>query len=202
MSRVPEPSEAAARLGGLLRQLNRAVLDPELTDATRRRLVEELSGSAEGASVPTSRYLSAEAADFRAGPGGKIDPRGTHPLYGAASGTGVAMSVGVTAERLSLGIRFDVRHEGAPGWVHGGFVAAMFDVALGRAASEFGARGPTANMSISYTSPTPVDVDVVVDAWLDRREGRKSFVGAELRLLDGGGVCATAEALFIQPVSS
>ena len=200
MSAASEPpTRTARRLGALLQRLNAWVLDAELTDDERGRLADALDGLVAAASTPGSRYVPEEAERFPGGTTGGLDPRGTHPYYGAAAGTSTPMALGVQGERAELRVRYDVRHEGAPGRVHGGVIAAGFDIVLGRAATEFGARGPTGEMTVRYLEPSPLHVELDYRAWLERREGRKSFVAGELRRSDTRAPCARGWAVYIAP---
>lgn len=192
------PSPAAVELAARLRAVHRRVLDPGLSDAERAALAEQLALIVGDAPVPTSRYTTEEVATFRTAANAGVNPRGTHPFYGAANPSGVAMRFEGDGERVAVHARFDIRHEGAPGWVHGGIVASGFDIVLGQAAVAFGGRGPTGTMSIRFRAPTPIDVDVVYSATLERQEDRKTFVEAELRRTDTGELCATSRAVFIR----
>jgi acyl-CoA thioesterase FadM len=89
-------------------------------------------------------------------------------------------------------------------WAHGGAIASGFDIVLGRAVTEFADRGPTAEIHIRYRTPTPLGADVEFRSWLDRREGRKTFVAGDLRIAGSGVVCAEATGLFVaaQPPAS
>ena len=65
----------------------------------------------------------------------------------------------------------------------------------------------TAYLNIKYLKPVRSGAAVQVVAWYAKREGRKSFVNAEVRQNVGGGeddsgevvVCASAEGLFVVP---
>ena len=94
-------------------------------------------------------------------------------------------------------VRFDLIHEGPPGWAHGGHVAWVFDQAFGQhvVASELG--GPTHRLEVVYRRGTPLFRPLDYELRTDRREGRKIFASAELR--DGDTILAEARALFVEP---
>jgi len=90
---------------------------------------------------------------------------------------------------------FGPAFEGAPGRVHGGLVAAVFDDVLGSAMAQARTPGFTGRLTVHYRAPVPVDRRVVFRAWPGTREGRKLHAHAEARLDDL--VLATADALFV-----
>ena len=198
---VQHASPAARELGSLLATLNALVLDPTLDDAMRQDIAATIRPLVADREPPATRYTPDEATALGAGEAVSVDPRGTHPLYGAANGAAAAMRF-ATTDRLRVTVAYDVRHEGAPGWVHGGVIAAGFDVALGQAAAELADRGPTARVQTDFIEPTPVGTAVVYEAWIAGREGRKIYVEGELRRTDTGGLCARGDALFITPRST
>ncbi len=97
--------------------------------------------------------------------------------------------------RVVCDVTFGPAYEGPPGCVHGGYVAGAFDELLGAAQSLSGTQGMTAHLGIDYRRPTPLLVPLRMEAWLDRREGRK--IWARGTLSADGELKAEAEALFI-----
>jgi acyl-coenzyme A thioesterase PaaI-like protein len=97
----------------------------------------------------------------------------------------------VAVGELSFGPTF----EGAPGFVHGGFLAAAFDQVFGWLSVIRGVPGLTASLTVHYRKPTPIEVPLVIEASLERQSGKKAFVRAKIRA--GAEVTAEAEALFI-----
>jgi len=86
--------------------------------------------------------------------------------------------------------RFGTAYEGAPGLLHGGFLAAAFDELLGMATIFSGGPGMTRELSVRYLRPTPIDVELVFVARFDGQQGRRISVSAEV---EAAGV-RTAEA--------
>lgn len=91
-------------------------------------------------------------------------------------------------------VTFGPAYEGPPGHCHGGWVAAMFDEALGFAQL---APGFTAYLHVNYRKPTPLNTPLQIRAWVDNVEGRKRLVKGECRL--GDVLLSDAEGLFIAP---
>ena len=91
-------------------------------------------------------------------------------------------------------VTFGPAYEGPPGHCHGGWVAAMFDEALGFAQL---APGFTAYLHVNYRKPTPLKTKLDIRAWVDSVDGRKRLVKGECRL--DGVLLSDAEGLFIAP---
>jgi acyl-coenzyme A thioesterase PaaI-like protein len=92
-------------------------------------------------------------------------------------------------------VTFGDAYEGPPGCVHGGFIAAAFDEVLGMTQSRAGAPGMTAQLDVTYRSPTPLHHELRFDGRIDRVDGRKIYTSATLHA--GDRLCATATGLFI-----
>ena len=92
-------------------------------------------------------------------------------------------------------VNFGRAYEGAPGCVHGGFVAAVFDEALGLACVFSGVPGMTGEITVRYLKPTPIQTPLRIEARFDRQEGRKIYNSGELYA--GDLLIAKATGLFI-----
>ena len=88
-------------------------------------------------------------------------------------------------------------YEGPPGHIHGGYVAAIFDQFMGMAQIIGKQPGMTGTLKVRYLRPSPLNTELQLEAWLDRVEGRKTIISAEIR--NGDCITATCEALFIRP---
>jgi acyl-coenzyme A thioesterase PaaI-like protein len=95
--------------------------------------------------------------------------------------------------RFTLGALY----EGPPGLVHGGVAALVLDQILGEAAAAGGSPGMTGTLTLRYLQGTPLG-DCSAEGWIDRVEGVKTFVHAELRRADGEPT-VRAEGIFILP---
>lgn len=91
----------------------------------------------------------------------------------------------------TLGLAF----EGPPGYVHGGWVALLFDEALGVANVAGGHPGMTGRLSIRYRRPTPLKTELTLEAWTVGRQGRRITTVGTLHA--GSTLCAEAEGLFV-----
>ena len=97
---------------------------------------------------------------------------------------------------LEVRATFGLLHEGPPASVHGGFVALAFDDALGMTNVLSGHGGFTGRLTVRYRSRTPLHAELVLRAWVDRHEGRRTVTRAEL--WHGDVLCAEAEGLFVR----
>jgi uncharacterized protein (TIGR00369 family) len=94
-------------------------------------------------------------------------------------------------------VNLDESHEGFPGVMHGGVIAAILDEAAGRAWGEEPDRFMvTSELKIRYRKPTPVGEALQVKAWPVRRRGRVSMSHSEVQNY-AGEILAEAEAVFV-----
>lgn len=121
------------------------------------------------------------------------------PVMGSMNPIAAPLTINVVEEgvgaRVEGRVAFAGAYEGAPGCVHGGFIASAFDEVLGVAQSASGNPGMTANLSIDYRSPTPVHRELVFVGWCERIDGRKIYTRGTLH--HGATLCAEASGLFI-----
>lgn len=88
-------------------------------------------------------------------------------------------------------------HEGGPGVAHGGWIAATFDEVTGHVTLLSGRLAVTGRMTVSYLKPVPIDRQLRAKAWAVRKEERRWFVEAELRLASTGALLGRAEATMV-----
>jgi acyl-coenzyme A thioesterase PaaI-like protein len=92
---------------------------------------------------------------------------------------------------------FGPRSSGPPGHAHGGSMAAVLDEAMGAAAWRAGHISVAASLQTEFRSMLPLGTDALLEAWVERHEGRKVFTRGLLRG-DDGRLFAEATALFIR----
>lgn len=103
----------------------------------------------------------------------------------------------LSADTMQGRTRFDLVHMGHSAVVHGGFVAQIFDEALGVFPMQLDPPARTAWLRVSYRRGVPIDTDLDLEAHLVEHDGRKVSVRGELQ--HAGETLAEAEALFVQP---
>jgi len=91
---------------------------------------------------------------------------------------------------------FDNGYVGAPGWVHGGALAAVFDQLMGFVLILQGEPCVTAELTVRYHVPTPSHTSLRMKAWATKEVGRNVFIEATCH--DGETHTATATAIFVR----
>jgi acyl-coenzyme A thioesterase PaaI-like protein len=88
-------------------------------------------------------------------------------------------------------------HLGGNSAAHGGTLPLLFDEVLGRVANTgYEKIARTAYIKVNYRNITPLDVELQLDATIDRVEGRKRWGSA--RLFNREMLVADAEGLFVE----
>jgi acyl-coenzyme A thioesterase PaaI-like protein len=98
-------------------------------------------------------------------------------------------------EEYEAYFQFDERHQGGPGLVHGGLVAAVLDEACGLLASWYRFPTVTARIFVRYRRPVPINTELLVRAELEWSRGRRIHI--EAALTDGDERLAEARAAFL-----
>ncbi|XP_028437168.1 acyl-coenzyme A thioesterase THEM4 isoform X3 [Perca flavescens] len=87
--------------------------------------------------------------------------------------------------------------EGPPGHVHGGAIATMIDTVTGTHATILSGPVMTANLNINYRSPIPLGSTVLLESFLDKKEGRKTFISCKVTSSNGSKLHTETTALFL-----
>jgi acyl-coenzyme A thioesterase PaaI-like protein len=183
---------AKRELAGALRELlallpKSALADDELQRlaATAREAAARAAEAGRAASERPSLYAGME--DFQ----------DTGPVVGLSNPIAPPLEASVDPEAgvVRARARFSAAYEGAPGLLHGGILAAAFDELLGLATVFSGGAGMTRDLHVRYLRPTPIEIELHFVARLDRSEGRRLFVSAEVEA--GGARTAEASGVFL-----
>jgi acyl-coenzyme A thioesterase PaaI-like protein len=86
--------------------------------------------------------------------------------------------------------------QGGPGLVHGGILALLIDHAMGCVAAGPERPAMTVRLTMRYLKPTPLGVPLTVSVRLDRIEGRRLHLSADITA--DGQVTVDAEAIFLK----
>lgn len=182
-----------------------------LASAVRRVIAELTSSSATSEAFEEARDLVERAADVLAAREHDRKYQGAEaslvervadpsfldfsPLIGPLNPLAPPLNLVVEDDTVVGTVEFGSAYEGAPGCVHGGFVAAAFDEVLGMTQSLGGPPGMTGRLEVSYRSPTPLHRPLRFVGRVDRVDGRKLHTSATLH--HGDTLCAESYGLFI-----
>jgi acyl-coenzyme A thioesterase PaaI-like protein len=98
-------------------------------------------------------------------------------------------------DRYETTFSFDERHQGGPGLVHGGLVAALLDEACGLLATWYRFPAVTGRMFLRYRRPVPINRDLLARALVEETKGRRIHVRGEL--WDADELLAEARIAFV-----
>lgn len=97
-------------------------------------------------------------------------------------------------------VTFDESKEGGNQIVHGGAMSTVLDEAMGTASYEAHSAGYTATMTFNYASHVPLHQEILIEAWVDKVEGKKMF--AKCRAILADGTIAVTGGAFSLPQKS
>jgi uncharacterized protein (TIGR00369 family) len=184
---------AVGELGSALRDLVDAAVRTEVP-------VAELETATEAARQLAAR-LRAQSRDLHDVP--SVDDasgeRWYSPVYGPGNPVAPPLVASHTPDGRATGrVVVGQAHEGPPGLVHGGVVAALFDHMLARAVRAGGRNGLTAELTVSYRRPVRLGVSLLLTAKLVDADGRRTTARARLVAEDDPGTTlAEADGLFV-----
>ena len=83
------------------------------------------------------------------------------------------------------------------GFVHGGIIGTLLDEVMAKVSRFAGDHAVTAELTVEYLRPVPVDRELVVEGWEVGRAGRKRSRVGEIRDASGA-VLARGRGTFIE----
>ncbi|MBI4616962.1 MAG: PaaI family thioesterase [Planctomycetes bacterium] len=86
--------------------------------------------------------------------------------------------------------------QGAPGFAHGGSLAAPLDEAMGAAAWCAGHRAMAVHLEFDYRKAVPLGTPLLLSGWVTETNGRKIHTKGEARFPDGA-VAVESRGLFV-----
>ena len=100
------------------------------------------------------------------------------------------------AQRIRGNFRLGAEYQGGPGFIHGGIIATVLDEVMGKVCRFREVRAVTAELSIEYLKPVPVDADLVVEGYELEMKGRNLFLVGDIRDVSGK-VLARGKGRFV-----
>ena len=196
--------ELRSFVAGLMRELGHEFVARDLDDATMRHMVEvysELLNTVKelperSRSMPSDSFSSFKMAVPEHGEGEKRQLFADSIISGSANPMGLGAWLWRDGEHVIMEAVLGKAFEGAPQRAHGGIVAALIDETMGLVLAIHQALAFTVQLNITYLAPTPINETLLARSWLERREGRKLFMRAEVTA--GETTIAEATSLFIE----
>lgn len=99
-------------------------------------------------------------------------------------------------KRFFAKVFFGVNAQGPPSHAHGGSMAAVLDEAMGLGAWAADQSVVAAKVSIEYLRMLPLNTYTIVEVILDKIEGRKVWMRADIKDVNGK-IYSTGEGLYI-----
>jgi acyl-coenzyme A thioesterase PaaI-like protein len=186
----PSASVPATRLAEALRHLQRALAGTRAADGTLDEMaavVEELAARL-APDAEDSRYPQGERLG---GPSGHFL---THPIVGPTNPIAPPIAIRPEGDTMVGRVVYGSPYEGPPGYLHGGHIAAAFDVMLATTAGINGVGGLTKTLSVRYRRPVPLHRDLLYRGRLDVVEERQAVIKGTQH--HGDELCAEAMGEF------
>ena len=114
----------------------------------------------------------------------KLGPNPTNRCFGCGAANPAGMKLpfelDFDARRIRGSFTLGPNYAGGGGFAHGGIIAVVLDEAMGKLSRLTDEKAVTAEMSIEYRKPVPVDQPIVVEGWQEEEKGRNRFRVAEI----------------------
>ena len=186
----PKAERAAVAVRRLAQTLVKHEPDEDLLDRIGEA-AETLAGELEARPIRPRRSGFGE----RASKSDRLGYLAYGPIMGRLNPIAPPVRLDDAGGHLAGKVTFTESHEGLPGYVHGGVVAATFDELLGFTQAFSGTPGVTGMLSIRYRAPTPINRTLSLEGHYERKVGRTMH--ATRKLMDGSTVTAEAEGVFV-----
>jgi acyl-coenzyme A thioesterase PaaI-like protein len=115
----------------------------------------------------------------------RLEPKDTNHCFGcgAANPAGMKLTFALDfeARRTRGSFALGANYAGGGGFAHGGIIAVVLDEAMGKLSRLTDEKAVTAEMTIQYRKPVPIDQVIVVEGWQEEEKGRNRFRVAEIR---------------------
>jgi uncharacterized protein (TIGR00369 family) len=118
---------------------------------------------------------------------GAANPRGMQLTYEQDDAT----------QRIRGNFRLGADYQGGGGFIHGGIIALVLDEAMGKVNRFAGIRAVTADLTIEYIRPVPVDEELVIEAHAVDHNGRSHYYVGQIANR-AGKVLARGKGRFVE----
>jgi uncharacterized protein (TIGR00369 family) len=100
------------------------------------------------------------------------------------------------ASRIRGAFRLGPEYQGGANFIHGGIIATVLDEVMGKVCRFRNARAVTAELTIEYLKPVPVDADLQIEGYELEMNGRNIQIAGEIRN-QAGQLLARGRARFV-----
>jgi uncharacterized protein (TIGR00369 family) len=100
------------------------------------------------------------------------------------------------AQRIRGNFRLGPEYQGGAGFIHGGIIATVLDEVMGKACRFRGVHAVTAELTVEYLKPVPVDADLLIEGHEVEMTGRNLFIVGDIRNV-AGQVLARGKGRFV-----
>ena len=130
----------------------------------------------------------------------RLEPNPTNRCFGCGGDNAGGMKLTFEQDNVGRKIvgRFVLseRYQGGGGMAHGGIIALLLDEAMGKVCRFREVRAVTAELSVEYLKPVPVEKAIVVEGREMEMQGRNLFLAGEIRDA-AGDVLARGKGRFV-----
>jgi uncharacterized protein (TIGR00369 family) len=109
----------------------------------------------------------------------RLDPKPENNCFGCGGGndSGMKLAFDLLVEERKTRGRFVLgsKYGGGAGFGHGGIIAVLLDEAMGKISKLTGERAVTAELSVEYKRPVPLNEEILVEGWQESENGRNRF---------------------------
>jgi len=190
--------DSRVRAGKALRDLSHTLVGHHASDAELEAVADTLESLSLALARGEERRRDHETFpswNDTPAEGDSIETFADRPISGRGSPLGVDLETRRVVDEAVARFTLRSAHEGAPGRSHGGVVSAIFDDVMGFVLQITRTPAFTGELTVRYEAGVPIGRPLEMRARLDRREGRKLFITAELS--DGASRVASARSVFI-----
>jgi len=119
-------------------------------------------------------------------------------ICGATNPIGLGLTFWQSETEVWTEFTPDERHQGYPGYLHGGILYAVLDEVTGRAAYLQGGWVVTGRAEVRYLQPVAIGEPLRCRGWIVAARSRALELAGEARRLADGALVATLRGLFVR----
>jgi uncharacterized protein (TIGR00369 family) len=118
-----------------------------------------------------------------------VAPNPTNPCFGCGGANARGMQLTFEQDdegrKIRGAFRLGAEYQGGGGYIHGGIIATVLDEAMSKVSRFRDVRAVTAELTIEYLKPVPIEADLRIEAYEVDKKGRSLFFVGEIRNQDG-----------------